>query len=89
MQLAKRGKEMNDGKNFAATQVSIFLDGFNFRKFLEDCYSENSRRMDVVEPELLRPSFLPQLAETALGALRLWSTQSNLSQTRLYHRKGR
>jgi hypothetical protein len=74
--LARRGKELNDGKNFAATQVSVFLDGFNFRRFLEDCYSENSRRMSAFEPELLRPSFLPQLAETALRALRLWNAQA-------------
>jgi hypothetical protein len=78
MGLARRGKELNDGKNFAATQVSMFLDGFNFRRFLEDCYSENSRRMGAFDPELLRPSFLPQLAETALRALRLWSSRSKL-----------
>jgi hypothetical protein len=70
---AKRGKEMNDGKEFSATQASLFLNDFTFRRFLEDCYSENRRRMDAFEPDLLRPSFLPQLAETALGALRLWS----------------
>jgi hypothetical protein len=74
--LARRGKELNDGKNFAATQVSVFLNGFNFRRFLEDCYSENSRRMSAFEPELLRPSFLPQLAETALRALRLWNAEA-------------
>ncbi len=74
--LARRGRELNDGKNFAATQVSMFLDGFNFRRFLEDCYSENSRRMSAFEPELLRPSFMPQLANTALRALRLWSSQA-------------
>jgi hypothetical protein len=78
MGLARRGKELNDGKNFAATQVSMFLDGFNFRKFLEDCYSENSRRMGAFEPELLRPSFLPQLAEVALRAMRLWNARSKL-----------
>ena len=76
--LAKRGKELNDGKNFAATQVSVFLDGFNFRKFVEDCYSENSRRMGAFDPELLRPSFLPQLAEVALRAMRLWNARSKL-----------
>lgn len=76
--LARRGKELNDGKNFAATQVSMFLDGFNFRRFLEDCYSENSRRMSEFEPELLRPSFLPQLADTALKALRLWSSRTEV-----------
>jgi hypothetical protein len=73
--LAHRSKQLNDGKNFAATQVSMFLDGFNFRRFLEDCYAENSRRMSVFEPELLRPSFLPQLAEVALKALRLWGAR--------------
>jgi hypothetical protein len=74
--LARRGKELNDGKNFAATQVSMFLDGFNFRQFLEDCYAENSRRMSAFEPQLLRPSFLPQLAAVALRALRLWNAQT-------------
>src|SRR5215475_891978 len=74
--LAKRGKETNDGQNFAATQVSLFLDGFNFRRFLEECYSENRRRMSAFEPELLKPSFMPQLADTALRALRLWNAQS-------------
>src|SRR5215470_10576873 len=39
--LARRSKGLNDGQNFAATLVSMFLDGFNFRRFLEDCYSEN------------------------------------------------
>ena len=76
--LARRGKELNDGKNFAATQVSVFLDGFNFRRFLEDCYSENSRRMSAFEPELLRPSFLPQLAEAALKAMRLWNARTKM-----------
>jgi hypothetical protein len=76
--LAKRGKELNDGKNFAATQVSVFLDGFNFRRFLQDCYAENSRRMSAFDPQLLRPSFLPQLAEVALRAMRMWSTERKL-----------
>ncbi len=78
MGLAKRGKQLNDGKNFSATQVSVFLDGFNFRSFLADCYAENSRRMSAFDPQLLRPSFLPQLAEVALRAMRLWSSQAKL-----------
>jgi hypothetical protein len=78
MGLARRGKQLNDGKNFAATQVGMFLDGFNFRRFLEDCYAENSRRMSTFEPELLRPSFLPQLTEVALKALRLWSARAEV-----------
>jgi hypothetical protein len=74
--VAKRGAAKNDGKEFSATQASVFLDGFSFRRFLEDCYSENRRRMSEFGPELARPNFLPQLAETALGALRLWSFRS-------------
>jgi hypothetical protein len=76
--LARRSKELNDGKNFAATQVSMFLDGFNFHRFLEDCYAENNRRMNAFEPQLLRPTFLPQLAHTALGALRLWNRRAEI-----------
>jgi hypothetical protein len=78
MGLARRGKQLNDGKNFAATQVSMFLDGFNFRSFLENCYAENGRRMNSFDPELLRPSFLPQLTEVALKALRLWSVRGEV-----------
>jgi hypothetical protein len=75
--VARRGAGMNDGREFAATQASVFLDGFTFRRFLEDCYAENRRRMAVFDEEMLRPSFLPQLAETALAALRLWSFNSS------------
>ncbi|MFZ1992177.1 MAG: hypothetical protein WAW96_20675 [Alphaproteobacteria bacterium] len=70
--VAQRGAEKNDGKEFSATQASMFLDGFNFRRFLEDCYSENRRRMGTFGQDLLRPDFLPQLADVALSALRLW-----------------
>ena len=69
---ARQGAAGNDGKDFSATQASVFLDGFTFRRFLEDCYSENARRMSVVEDGLLRPQFLPRLADTALAAMRLW-----------------
>jgi hypothetical protein len=70
---ARRGAHANDGKDFAATSASVFLDGFTFRRFLEDCYAENARRMSVVDQSLLRPAFLPSLAEIALGSLRLWT----------------
>ena len=75
---ARRGQQGNEGKNLAALQVSMFLDGFNFRRFLEDCYAENSRRMSVFDPELLRPSFLPQLTDVALRALRLWGRRAEV-----------
>ena len=70
---ARRGAQANDGKDFSATQASVFLDGFTFRRFLEDCYAENARRMSVVDEGLLRPAFLPRLADIALASLRLWS----------------
>lgn len=69
----RKGQAGGDGKNFAATQASMFLDGFNFRRFLEDCYSENRRRMDDFDEALLRPRFLPAMANVALSGLRLWS----------------
>jgi hypothetical protein len=34
--------------------------------------------MSSFDPELLRPSFLPQLAEVALKALRLWSVRAEV-----------
>ena len=52
---AKRGKELNDGKEFSATQASVFLDGFTFRRFLEDCYSENRRRMGAFDAGIAAP----------------------------------
>src|SRR5690348_14835749 len=70
---ARRGAQVNDGKEFSATQASVFLDGFTFRRFLEDCYAENARRMQEFDRGLLRPSFLPKLADVALSSLRLWS----------------
>jgi hypothetical protein len=73
MGLANRGALVNDGKDFAATQAGVFLDKFTFRGFLEDCYAENKRRMGEFDPELIKPSFLPQLTHAALSALRLWS----------------
>jgi hypothetical protein len=70
---ARRGAKANDGRDFAATQAGVFLDGFTFRRFLEDCYAENARRMSVMDDGLLRPLFLPRLADMALASLRLWS----------------
>jgi hypothetical protein len=34
--------------------------------------------MSVFEPELLRPSFMPQLTAGALKALRLWSVRAEV-----------
>lgn len=68
----RRGQGENDGRDFSATQASMFLEGFSFRRFVEECYSENARRMDLFDPHLLQPRFLPALADTALAGLRVW-----------------
>ena len=67
----RRGQKENDGKDFSATQASVFLDGFTFRRFVEECYAENARRMADFGTDLLRPRFLPALAGAALSGLRL------------------
>jgi hypothetical protein len=70
--VAERGAQASDGKEFATTQASVFLDKLTFRGFLEDCYAENKRRMGGLDPELIKPYFLPKLTGAALSALRLW-----------------
>lgn len=70
--LVKRGQASNDGRDFAVTQANMFLDGFSFRQFVEDCYRENARRMSVFDPGLLQPRLLPRIADAALMGLRLW-----------------
>jgi hypothetical protein len=69
----RRGQGANEGRDFSATQASVFLDGFTFRRFLADCHAENVRRMAGIESQLLRPRFLPAVAGMALSGLRLWS----------------
>lgn len=70
--MVRRGQEPNDGKNFAVTQANLFLDGFSFRRFVEDCYRENSRRMSAFDPDLMQPQLLPSMAGLALRGLRAW-----------------
>lgn len=70
--MARRGKNANDGKDFAITEANMFLEGFSFRQFVEDCYRENARRMSVFDPDLLQPRLLPAIADKAAAALRIW-----------------
>jgi hypothetical protein len=72
----RRGQKENDGRDFSATQANVFLDGFSFRRFVEECYAENARRMADFETDLLTPRFLPALAHGALSAMRLLPTPS-------------
>jgi len=70
--LLGRGQNANDGRDFAVTQANMFLDGFSFRQFVEDCYRENARRMSVFDPDLIQPRLLPAIADLAVRGLRLW-----------------
>jgi hypothetical protein len=68
----RRGADVNDGKDFSATQASVFLDGFTFGRFVADCHAENLRRMRAFDRTLLQPRLLPAIAGASLRALKLW-----------------
>jgi hypothetical protein len=70
--MVQRGQEPNDGRDFAVTQANMFLDGFSFRQFVEDCYRENARRMSEFDPNLMQPRLLPAIADMAVRGLRVW-----------------
>lgn len=70
--MVKRGQQPNDGRDFAVTQANMFLDGFSFRNFLEECYHENARRMQAFDPGLMQPRLLPAVAGLALHGIRAW-----------------
>jgi hypothetical protein len=70
--MVRRGQQPNDGRDFAVTQANLFLEGFSFRGFVEDCYRENARRMSVFDPDLMQPRLLPAMADLAVRGLDLW-----------------
>ena len=76
--MVRRGQDTNDGRDFAITEASMFLEGFSFRQFVEDCYRENARRMSVFDPDLLQPRLLPAIADKAVAGLRLWERRRKL-----------
>ena len=63
----RRGQAANDGKDFSATQASVFLDGFSLRGLVAECCAEHARRMAGFDPDLLQPRFLPRLAGGRAG----------------------
>jgi hypothetical protein len=65
-----RGRRVNNGRDFSATQAGVFLEGFTFRGFVEECHAEHLRRMMDFDAELLQPRLLPRLAGIALRGLR-------------------
>lgn len=79
--MVKRGQNANDGRDFAVTQANMFLDGFSFRQFVEDCYRENARRMHVFDPDPMQPRLLPAIAGLALRGLRLLDLRKSVVHT--------
>jgi hypothetical protein len=69
----RRGRRANDGRDFSATQASVFLEGFTLPGLIEECCAEHKRRMAEFDPELLQPKLLPRIAGIALAGLRLGS----------------
>jgi hypothetical protein len=67
----RRGRRANDGRDFSATQASVFLEGFTLPSFVEECCVEHERRMREFHPDLLKPILLPRLAAIVLTGLRL------------------
>jgi hypothetical protein len=81
LQTVRRGKAANGGRDFSATEASIFIDGFSLPALIEVCCAEHRRRMEVFDPDLLRPHFLPRLAAAALAGMR-WSSVAAGSNNR-------
>ncbi|MBV9389558.1 MAG: ferritin-like domain-containing protein [Chroococcidiopsidaceae cyanobacterium CP_BM_ER_R8_30] len=59
------------GKDFSATEASVFLDGFSLEMLLTECLQENARRMSCFDRRLLQPRLLPILAQITLSGLKL------------------
>ncbi len=62
-------------KRFTTTGANQFTKGLTLDKVLSVCLQENQRRMSLFDPNLLRPTLLPTLSQTALNVLRLLPTQ--------------
>jgi hypothetical protein len=66
-----RGRAANGGRDFSATEASVFIEGFSLIALVEVCCAEYRRRMLTFDPDLLQPRLLPRLASVALAGLRL------------------
>ena len=62
----RRGRRANDGRDFSATQASVFLEGFTLRSFIEECCVEHERRMREFDPDLLQPVSCPDWRQSPL-----------------------
>jgi len=68
--MGKKGKSTNK-KGFTASGAKAVKVDLSLETFLETCISENEKRMSVYPSELLRPDFLPSIANLALNTVKL------------------
>jgi hypothetical protein len=62
-------RRANDGRDFAATEAGVFMEGFSLIELIEERCTKNDQRMRAFDPELLRPELLPRLARAGLPIL--------------------
>jgi hypothetical protein len=65
------GEESARGGGFTVTGARAFVDNLEVRTVLETCLVENARRLESMDPRLLRPRLAPALARAGLGAMAL------------------
>jgi len=74
--LGSMGKPSGSGKGktkkgFTATGAKSFMAGLTLEKFLAACLEENAKRMSAYDERLLRPDFLPIMAQLGCSTLKL------------------
>jgi hypothetical protein len=67
--IVRNARDEGDGRRFAATQASAFLEGFSVRRLVDQCLAENARRLGEFEPELARPRLMPSIARVVQAAV--------------------
>ncbi len=66
-----KGEKKGSGQGFTASGAGAVTIDLTLENFLSTCIQENDRRMSVYDPRLLRPEFLPKVAKTAFGMIKL------------------
>lgn len=60
----------SSSNDFEATQASSLFEDFTVEMFLSTCLEENARRMSCFDDRLVKPQFLPILAQAALSTIK-------------------
>lgn len=70
-------KKTEHKKGFTAAGAKAVKVDLSLESFLEMCISENERRMQAYPSELLRPDFLPAIANLAFNTIKLLPKRKN------------